>query len=147
MFGGSLFGYQVALREPRLLIVAAVLVVAAVGLWLWRGWRSLPWTAVVVRALGFVALGIALAGPLIARPSPVGASVFVVDRSRSMGDDNAALIADQIVDALVSRADHEPVGLVAFAERATVIFPVGELNATIDRATIASLLVNADVGS
>src|SRR3954465_10105864 len=110
MFGvGSIFGHQIALREPRLLIVAAVLVAATVGLWLWRGWRSLPWTAVVVRALGFVALGIALAGPLIARPSPVGASVFVVDRSRSMGDDNASLIADQIADALASRPDHEPV--------------------------------------
>jgi Ca-activated chloride channel homolog len=147
MIGGSFFGYQIALREPRLLIVAAVLVVAAVGLWLWRGWRSLPWTAVVVRALGFVALGIALAGPLIARPSPVGASVFVIDRSRSMGDDNASLIADQIADALSSRADHEPVGLVAFAERAAVVFPVGELTAATPRSVIATLLVNADIGS
>jgi Mg-chelatase subunit ChlD len=147
MIGGSFFGYQIALREPRLLIVAAVLVAAAVALWLWRGWRSLPWTAVAIRALGFIALGIVLAGPLIARPSPVGATVFVVDRSRSMGDDNAALIADQIVDALASRADHEPVGLVAFAERASVVFPVGELTAATDRTSIATLLVNADIGS
>lgn len=147
MFGGSFFGYQIALREPRLLIVAVVLVAAAVGLWLWRGWRSLPWTAVLVRALGFTALGIALAGPLLARPSPVGATVFVVDRSRSMGDDNAALIADQIATALALRDDHEPVGLVAFAERATVVFPVGELTAATTRGTIAALLVNADIGS
>ena len=144
---GSFFGNQIALREPRLLLLAVVLVAAATGMWLWRGWRRLPWTAVVVRMLGFVALAIALAGPLIARPSPVGASVFVIDRSRSMGDDNAALIAAQIAEALASRADHEPIGLVAFAERPAVIFPVGELTAATDRATIAALLVDADIGS
>ncbi len=144
---GSFFGYQFALREPRLLLVAVVLVALVVGLWLWRGWRSQAWGAVLVRALAFGALALALAGPLIARPSPVGATVFVIDRSRSMGDDNASLIAAQIVDALAWRADHEPVGLVAFAERASVIFPVGELSAATDRATIAALLVNASVGS
>lgn len=144
---GSFFGNQIALREPRTLLLGVVLIVGVVGLWLWRGRRSLPWSAVVVRALGFAALAVALAGPLIARPSPVGATVFVVDRSRSMGDDNAALIAAQVAEALASRAAHEPVGLVAFAERAAVIFPVGDLTAATDRATLAALLVNADIGS
>lgn len=144
---GTFFGQQVTLREPRILIVAAVAIAVALAFWLRRGWRSAPLRAVILRILAFVALALALAGPLIARPAPAGATVFVVDRSRSMGDDDARLLSEQIVTALASRADHEPIGLVAFAERAAVIYPVGALTATTSREAIASALTATDVGS
>ncbi len=144
---GTLFGRQVALREPRVLIAAAIVIVAALAIWLWRGRRAVPGRAVILRTLAFAALALALAGPLIARPTPAGATVFVVDRSRSMGDDDLRLLSEQIVAALASRAAHEPVGLVAFAERATVVYPVGGLTAATTRESIASTLAATDVGS
>ena len=144
---GTLFGQQVTLREPRVLIAAAVVIVLALAFWLQRGWRSAPLRAALLRTLAFVALALALAGPLIARPAPAGATVFVVDRSRSMGDDDARLLSEQIASALSSKADHEPIGLVAFAERAAVIYPVGALTATTSREAIASALTATDVGS
>ena len=143
----TLFGQQVTLREPRVLIVAVVVIVIALAFWLWRGLRSAPLRAVILRTLAFVALALAVAGPLIARPAPAGATVFVVDRSRSMGDDDARLLSEQIVAAMASRADHEPIGLVSFAERAAVIYPVGALTATTSRESIASALTATDVGS
>lgn len=144
---GSFFGHQVALREPRVLIAAVVLIVAALALWLWRGWRSTSLRAVLLRALAFVALALALAGPLIARPAPAGATVFVVDRSRSMGDDDIQQLSAQIVVALAGSTDHEPVGLVAFAERAAVVYPVGTLTAATDQNTIIAALAATDIGS
>jgi Mg-chelatase subunit ChlD len=144
---GSLFGQQVALREPRVLIVAALVIALALLLWLWRGRRVVPKRAVVLRTLAFIALAVALAGPLLARPTPAGATVFVIDRSRSMGDDDLRLLSEQIAAALASRKEDEPVGLVAFAERAAVVYPVGGLTATTTRESIASTLAATDVGS
>ena len=144
---GNFFGQQVALREPRALIAAAIVIGLAIVCWLWRGPRTVPLRAVFLRSLAFVALALALAGPLIARPAPAGATVFVVDRSRSMGDDDLRLLADQLVAALASKADHEPLGLVAFAERAAVVYPVGGLTATTGREAFINALVATDVGS
>src|SRR3954453_19094454 len=144
---GTLFGHQFALREPRVLFAAAFVIIAALALWLWRGWRSTPLRAVLLRLLAFVALALALSGPLIARPAPAGATVFVVDRSRSMGDDAMRQLAAQIATALASRADHEPVGLVAFSEKAAVVYPVGTLTAATDQNAIIAALAATDVGS
>lgn len=144
---GSLFGRQLALREPRILIIAAVVIALITGLWLLRGRGIVPARALVLRVLVFLALAVALAGPLIAQPRPAGATIFVVDRSRSMGDDDARILTGQIVAALAARDDHEPLALVAFAERAAVIYPVGTLNATTDREAIGAALRAADIGS
>src|SRR5206468_12537433 len=78
---GTLLGHPWALREPRVLLVAAVLGALAVALWLWRGRDRLPWPAVVVRLLALLAFATALAQPSLARPAAAGATVFVVDRS------------------------------------------------------------------
>ncbi len=43
--------------------IPLALVAVIVALWLWRGWRSLPVTAVAVRTLAFLALALALARP------------------------------------------------------------------------------------
>src|SRR5690348_5149351 len=98
----DLFGHLFALREPRLLWLAAALGFGALGLWLWRGRRGAPWAAVVVRALAFVAFAVALAQPLVARPAPAGATVFVVDRSRSMGGDRASAVEAQLRAAIAA---------------------------------------------
>ena len=144
---GTPFGRQFALREPRVLIVAA-LVIALIGiLWFARGRGTVPARALILRALAFLALAFALAGPLIAQPAPAGATIFVVDRSRSMGDDDARILAAQIVAALGGDTDHEPVGLVAFAERAAIVYPVGALTAATDPAALAAALRAADTGS
>lgn len=144
---GNIFGRQFALREPRILIVAAVVIALATLLWLLRGRGTVPARALILRALAFLALALALAGPLLAQPTPAGATVFVVDRSRSMGDDDARILTGQIVAALGSRADHEPVALVAFAARAAVVYPVGALTAATDQDTIRAALLAADTGS
>lgn len=142
---GTIFGQQFALREPRLLWVAAVLAVVAIALWLRRGPGRLPWTAVVVRALALLAFAIALAQPTLARPAPAGATVFVVDRSRSMGGERAAAVEARVAEAIRANAGREPLGLVAFAERAAVVYPVGA--APLDGASLGTALAGAEVGS
>ncbi|MGN6700273.1 MAG: VWA domain-containing protein, partial [Thermomicrobiales bacterium] len=77
---------------------------------------------------------------------PAGATVFVVDRSRSMNDDDASAVAAQVAQALASAGD-EPVGLVAFAEHSAVVYPVGALQPGMTAATIAEALRSADTGS
>ena len=144
---GTLFGRQFALREPRVLIVAALVVALIVALWFLRGRGTVPARALILRALVFLALAFALAGPLLAQPAPAGATIFVVDRSRSMGDDDARLLAAQIVAALGSSAAHEPVGLVAFSERAVTVYPVGALTAATDPEALGAALRAADTGS
>ncbi len=143
----TFFGQQFALREPRVLIAAALVIAVALALWLRRGVRAVPPGAVVVRTLAFAALALALAGPLLARPAPAGATVFVVDRSRSMGDDDVRQLSAQIVAALAGRAGHEPVGLVAFAERAAVVYPVGALTVDTDPGALAAALTATAIGS
>jgi len=144
---GSLFGRQFALREPRVLIVAMFIIALITVLWFRRGRGTVPARALILRALVFLALAFALGGPLLAQPSPAGATIFVVDRSRSMGDDDARLLSAQIVAALGSSADHEPVGLVAFSERAVTVYPVGALTAATDPEALGAALRAADTGS
>jgi len=144
---GSLFGRQFALREPRILLVAALVVALIAILWFLRGRGTVPARALFLRALVFLALAFALAGPLLARPSPARATIFVVDRSRSMGDDDARLLSAQIVAALGGSAEREPVGLVAFSERAAIVYPVGALTAVTDPEALGAALRAAEVGS
>jgi len=144
---GTPFGRQFALREPRILIVAALVVALIAILWFLRGRGTVPARALILRALVLLALAFALAGPLLAQPSPSGATIFVVDRSRSMGDDDARLLSAQIVAALGSSAAREPVGLVAFSERAATVYPVGTLTAATDPEALGAALRAADTGS
>lgn len=148
---GLVLGQQFALREPRILLLAALFGVLAIGLWLRRGRGRLPWTAVLVRALAVLAFAIALAQPSVARPVPTGATVFVLDRSRSIGDERLGAVEEQLRDAIAANAGSEPLGLVVFAERAAVVYPVGALVAEVpagpDSGAREAAIAAADVGS
>ena len=146
----SLLGHQVALREPRLLALGAALAVLVVAAWLRRGRPRVPFAATLVRVAALAAFALALAQPSLARPAPVGATVFVVDLSRSMSmrGEGPEALARRLGEAVVAAeraGGTEPLGLVAFAERAAVIGAVGALPA--DPTEIATRLGRADVGS
>ncbi len=141
----TLFGQQFALKEPRLLWVAAICAVLTVALWLWRGWGRAPLWAVALRLLALLAFALALAQPSMARPAPSEATVFVVDRSRSMGGERLRQVGTQVNEAIAANAGREPLGLVAFAETAEVVYPLGAVPAEPDAVNAA--LESAQVGS
>ncbi len=141
------WGQVFVLRTPQILYLGLAIILLLVLAWLIAGRGRVPVRAVILRMLALASLSIALAGPLLAQPTPAGATVFVVDHSRSMGDDDLRLITSQIVTALASRPLSEPVGLVLFAERPTMVYPVGTLTQETLPETIRSALLAADVGS
>ncbi len=147
---GSLFGRPFILHEPRLLLLALALGAVVAAIWLRRGRHQLPLTAVLVRTLVFTAFAVALGQPAVERPTPVEATVFVLDISRSMGgfdDERLRAVEARLRDAVASNNGRQPLGLVAFAERAVVVYPVGALGALPDRARFRAALDGADVGS
>lgn len=140
----TLFGQQWAVREPRVLWVALVLVMALAAFW-WRARGRVPWPALLLRSLATLAFTVALAQPLLARPAPASATILVVDRSRSIGGERLADLETQLTETIAANAGREPLGLVAFAERATVVYPAGGV--PLDPGQFWPALNAADVGS
>lgn len=141
----ALLGSRLALGEPRWLLAGGALGALLVVLWLRAGRGRLPAGAVVARLLVVLALAVALAQPFLARPAPANATIFVVDRSRSMGGERQRAVEQQLWTAIATNAGRQPLGLVAFAERPVVLFGVGQLPAT--EAALTRALASADVGS
>lgn len=84
-------GWKLAWAEPRWLILLALVALMWIA---WRGgWVRLPrrrqWASLACRAAIVALLVLSLAGPEVLRVEPAAGWVWLVDRSRSMGEPSA----------------------------------------------------------
>lgn len=136
---------MLAFREPGALLLGGLAAAAVVLVW-WRvGQRSVPRAALALRVASVLLFGVALAQPLLARPSEQRGTVLVVDLSRSMSGDRARALDEQLRASASTATAAQPVALVAFAQRPTLLQGFTALPAELD--TPLAAIGGVDVGA
>ncbi len=104
------------LANPAALWLLLLLVPVGLIGWRWGVRRRRLDPAALWLRLGTIALlALALAQPLLAAGSTASSTVFVVDRSRSLGGDAAGAADDWLRDALAGAGGEDRAAVVAFA--------------------------------
>lgn len=101
-------------RPEALWLLATLPVFALLGFWLGTRRRRLAKRVIGVRLIVVALLALGLAEPLLTTDDAVTSTVFVVDRSRSLGDDTAAATAAWVTDALAEAGAADRAAIVTF---------------------------------
>lgn len=112
------------LANPRALWLLLLLVPVGLAGWRWGvKRRRFDRVALWLRLGAMALLALALAQPLLASGSTAASTVFVVDRSRSLGGDAAEAADGWLRDALAGAGGDDRAAIVAFAAAPRVVAP------------------------
>jgi len=110
---------------------AALWLLIAVPIFWLLGWRfgvrrrRFPRAALVLRVSVVTLLALGLAEPLLTSGADAASTVFVVDQSRSLGDDAASAATSWVTDALAGAGLTDRAAVVGFGAAPNVAAPAG----------------------